>query len=65
MATLMFMIANDPHPEIMTHVPEIAEKAPCIVEIINKSLEKSPDQRYQNGAQMAADLRNCLKTLAK
>ncbi len=65
MATLMFKIANDPHPEILTYIPEITQKAPCVVSIINKSLEKTPDQRYQNGAQMAADIRNCMKSMVK
>ncbi|MCG8324730.1 MAG: serine/threonine-protein kinase, partial [Thiotrichales bacterium] len=63
MATLMFKIANDPHPEIVSVKPEIAAKAPCVVSIVNKSLEKNPDQRYQSGAEMSADLRSCLKAI--
>ena len=63
MATLMFKIANDPHPEIIAINPEIAQKAPCVVNIINKSLEKSQEARYQDGAEMASDIRKCAKSL--
>jgi len=65
MATLMFKIANDPHPDILSMKPEIASKAPCVVSIINRALEKDPDKRYQTGAEMSSDLRNCLKIIKR
>lgn len=65
MATLMYMIANDPHPDIHNVRPEIVNQAPCVVEIINKSLEKNPDLRYQTGKEMSMALRRCLKSLKK
>ncbi len=63
MATLMFKIANDPHPEIIAVKPDLASRAPCVASIVNRSLEKDPDKRYQTGAEMSADLRNCIKTI--
>ena len=57
MAQLMFKIANEPHPDILTIRPDVPE---CLVAIINRALAKDGDQRYQTGAQMAQDLRNCM-----
>jgi serine/threonine-protein kinase len=57
MAQLMFRIANEPHPDIRTVAPDLPE---CLVAIIDKALTKDTDQRYQTGAEMAADLRTCL-----
>jgi serine/threonine-protein kinase len=56
-ATLMFRIANTPHQSIMT---ARADLPPGTEEIINTSLQKTPDERYQRGAQMAADLRSLI-----
>ena len=53
-ATLMFRIANTPHQNIMTLR---ADLPPGTEEIINTALQKTPDERYQRGQQMAADLR--------
>jgi len=53
-ATLMFRIANTPHQDIMTLR---ADLPPGTEGIVNTALQKTPDERYQNGAQMAADLR--------
>ncbi|HEX8962361.1 MAG TPA: serine/threonine-protein kinase [Rhodocyclaceae bacterium] len=57
MAQLMFRIANEPHPDIRTVDPNLPE---CLVAIIDKVLVKDADQRYQTGAELAADLRLCL-----
>ncbi|MGZ4816431.1 MAG: CHASE2 domain-containing protein [Terriglobales bacterium] len=53
-ATLMFRIANTPHQSITTLR---ADLPPGTEEIINTALQKTPDERYQTGAQIAADLR--------
>ena len=56
-ATLMFRIANTPHSPataLRTDLPEGIEQ------IINKALQKSPDERYQHGSEMAAALRSVL-----
>jgi serine/threonine protein kinase len=56
MAQLMFRIANEPHPDILTIR---AELPPCLVAIINRSLAKQVEERYPSGAEMAEDLREC------
>lgn len=60
--TLLFQIANDPHPDPTTIRSEIP---PCVVEIINKTLTKDADKRYQRGSELAQDLRNCLAKIGK
>jgi serine/threonine-protein kinase len=53
-ATLMFRIANEPHPQIST---ARADLPPGVQAVIDKALQKDPDQRYQRGADFARDLR--------
>ena len=65
MATLMYKIANEPCPAIAGILPDITQKAPCIIPILDKILEKVPENRYQKGGDLAADLRRCLKLLKK
>lgn len=60
MATLMFKIANEPHPPLSTVRPDLP---PELVRIIDKALAKDPDQRYQTGAELAADLRAVLDAM--
>lgn len=60
MAQLMFKIANEPHPDIRTLRPELPT---CVAAIVNKSLAKDPEQRYQSGEQMGKAIRLCLGTL--
>jgi serine/threonine-protein kinase len=57
MAQLMFRIANEPHADIRSVDPTLPE---CLAAIIDKVLVKDADQRYQTGAELAADLRTCL-----
>jgi serine/threonine protein kinase len=59
--TLMMMHMNDPVPNVRNLNPEVPE---ALVAVINKALEKDPDQRYQTCAQMAAALRNALTQLS-
>ena len=61
MATLMYKIANEAHTEINELRPDLAKQRPCISQIINKALEKAPDQRYQTGTDMARDIQRCAK----
>jgi serine/threonine-protein kinase len=60
MARLMFKIANEPHADIRTHNARLPA---CVAAIVNKALAKDPDQRYQNGEQMARALQLCLQSL--
>jgi eukaryotic-like serine/threonine-protein kinase len=57
MAQLMFKIANEPQVDILTRSPDLP---PCLVEIINKSLAKEPDARYQTGDEMAQAIKACI-----
>lgn len=57
MAQLMFKIANEAHPHIREFNPQVPE---CLAAIIDKALTKDNAQRYQTGAEMAADLRACM-----
>ncbi|MBL1141286.1 MAG: CHASE2 domain-containing protein [Proteobacteria bacterium] len=65
MASLMFAIANEPHPEIIDLRKGLKQATPEISAIINKVLEKTPEKRYQTGEELAKDLRNCLKNIKK
>ncbi len=62
MATLMYKIANEPHPKPDSIRPELPR---CVSVIINRALAKDPTKRYQRGAQMASDLRKCLQIIAQ
>ena len=62
MATLMFKIANEPHAEVTV----IRAELPAGVnQILDKALQKDPDQRYQRGADFAKDVRACAVQLAQ
>ncbi|MCW8853218.1 MAG: serine/threonine-protein kinase [Gammaproteobacteria bacterium] len=56
MATLMYKIANEAHPEPSSLRPGLPK---CITIVINRSLAKDKEKRYKNGAQMSTDLRKC------
>jgi serine/threonine-protein kinase len=57
MASLMFKITNEEAPDIRTLRADIPD---CLVAIINKTLIKNADERYQTGTDMANDLKLCL-----
>jgi len=65
MATLMYKITNEPHPNIVNLRSELAHEAPLLIPIINKALQKSVDARYQTGSEMARHLRTCAQSLTK
>ena len=60
MAQLMYRIANEPHTDILSIKPDLP---PCLVAIINRSLAKESENRYANGIEMAAALRQCAAAL--
>jgi eukaryotic-like serine/threonine-protein kinase len=61
MAQLMFKIANEPHTDIRKHNPGLPA---CVAAIVNKSLAKTVEGRYQDGEQMAKALKLCLQSLS-
>jgi serine/threonine-protein kinase len=60
MPRLMQKIATEPHTPIRMVRPELPE---VVDTIIDRALAKSADDRYPNCGQLAADLRECAKTL--
>ena len=59
MATLMFQIANEKHPDI---VQARADLPPSLRPVIDKALAKDPAKRFQTGEELAAALMQCLQT---
>ncbi|MBA3582402.1 MAG: CHASE2 domain-containing protein [Gammaproteobacteria bacterium] len=60
MATLMYKIANEDTPSVL----DVRADAPGYLEVIvARAMEKNPDERYQNGEEMARDLSECLKQM--
>jgi serine/threonine-protein kinase len=61
MASLMYKIVNDPHPDIK----DISATVPGSVrKVIDNALRKQPDKRYQSGAKLAEHLRVCKERLS-
>ena len=56
--TLFFQISSDPWPDPVIYRPDLPRE---ILPVIDKALKKNPEERYQNGAEMAADLRAVLE----
>jgi len=54
--TLLFQIANDPHPNPLTINPLLPLS---VKEVIDKGLEKNPSRRYARGIELAIALRAC------
>ncbi|EIJ43089.1 protein kinase family protein [Beggiatoa alba B18LD] len=59
MATLMYKITTEPHPDLSMLRPDIPT---CLQDLINKALAKDPEDRFQTGAEFAAALRDCKVT---
>jgi CHASE2 domain-containing sensor protein len=53
---LLFQIVNDPHPDPLALAPKLPS---CVSVILSKGLAKNPNARYQNGLDMARDIRAC------
>jgi len=60
MATLMYKIANEPHPAPESINPSVPR---CVTVIINRAMDKDIEKRYQTGKQMADDIAKCLKII--
>jgi serine/threonine-protein kinase len=61
MASLMYKIANEAHPSPESINPDVPR---CVTVIINRSMAKEVEKRYQRGSEMVADINKCLKILA-
>ena len=62
-ATLLFRIANEAHPDPRGKRPDRITEA--LKAVIDRAMTKDPDQRYQRGGEMAADLRGALKKMGE
>jgi CHASE2 domain-containing sensor protein/predicted Ser/Thr protein kinase len=58
MATLMFKIANEPHPPAATLRPDLPGP---LAAVIDRALSKDLEKRYARGTEMSADLRAALR----
>lgn len=58
---VMCHIASQPHADILSVRPDLPG---CLKSIIDTALEKSADDRYSRGADMAGDLMNCAAPLS-
>ena len=56
LASLMYKIANEKHPDIRMFKPDLPT---CASQIINKALHKDIERRFQSGAQMAKAFTRC------
>ncbi len=61
MTRLMQKIASEPHPSIRVLRPDMPQQ---VEDILNRALAKSPEDRYQTGAEFAAALRACAQAVA-
>jgi serine/threonine-protein kinase len=61
MATLLFQIANEPHPDIREFDPNLPQE---VSTLINDMLEKNPDKRLPNGGAVIRGIIACLKVMA-
>jgi len=59
-ATLLFKIANEPHPD--PRFKRADRVSAGIKAVIDKALQKDPDLRYQRGGEMAKDIRACVQS---
>jgi serine/threonine-protein kinase len=61
MAELMYKIANEEAPDIRIVRNDISER---LAQVVARSLAKKPEMRYQDGDQLAADLRAVIAQLS-
>jgi len=60
LASLMYKIANEKHPDVRMFRPDLPS---CVSKIVNKALHKDLERRFQTGVQMAGALRRCKERL--
>lgn len=57
MAALMYQIANQPAPSVRSLRPELPQ---ALSDVLERTLAKSPGERFQTGAELAGQLRRCV-----
>jgi serine/threonine-protein kinase len=57
LASLMYKIANEKHPDVRLFRPDLPS---CVSRIINKALAKEPENRFQSGERFSSALERCL-----
>jgi len=62
MATLMFQIANEPHPDVREHNSKISERTS---KLLDRMLTKDPEMRIANGMEVVKEIIQCLHEMAK
>lgn len=62
MASLMYKIANEKHPDIRMFRPDLPA---CTSTIMNKALHKEVEKRFQTGERMANALERCQERIGK
>ena len=55
-ANLMYNIANEKHPDIRRYRSDLPN---CVMNVVNKALQKEAAARYAGGRQMAASMKRC------
>ena len=60
LASLMYKIANEKHPDVRMFRPDLPA---CVSKVINKSLHKEIERRFQSGEKMAQAIQRCLERL--
>ncbi len=61
-ASLMYSVLNEEPEPLQTHIPDPSSE---LIHIINRVLEKEPEERYQNMADLLIDLRRVKKETGK
>lgn len=60
LASLMYKIANEKHPDVRLFRPDLPA---CVSRIINKALAKSVEKRFQSGERVIGAIERCLERL--
>jgi CHASE2 domain-containing sensor protein/tRNA A-37 threonylcarbamoyl transferase component Bud32 len=60
LASLMYKIANEKHPDVRLFRPDLPS---CVSRIINKALAKEADKRFQTGERFSNALERCIERL--
>ncbi len=62
MASLMYKITNEKHPDIRMFRPDLPA---CVSTVMNKALQKDLEKRFQTGERMASAIHRCRERIGK